>query len=103
MSHSGRLSTLAGAFVVARRDFMAILWSRSFIFFLLGPLFPLFVGAMAGSIGAHVEDAADTPQIGRMMAGGTSSSAVKVNNVANQSPMRLEMRLMVCFIPRFLS
>lgn len=69
MSHSGRLSTLAGAFVVARRDFMAILWSRSFIFFLLGPLFPLFVGAMAGSIGAHVEDAADTPQIGLMMAG----------------------------------
>ena len=37
------------------------------------------------------------------VADGTSSSAVKVNNVANQSPMRLEMRLMVCFIPRFLS
>lgn len=69
MSHQGRLSTFAGAFVVARRDFMAILWSRSFIFFLLGPLFPLFVGAMAGSIGAHVEQAADTPQIGLMMAG----------------------------------
>jgi ABC-2 type transport system permease protein len=69
MNHMGRLSTLAGAFVVARRDFMAILWSRSFIFFLLGPLFPLFVGAMAGSIGAHVEEAVDTPQIGLMMAG----------------------------------
>lgn len=40
---------------------------------------------------------------GRMMACGTSSSAVKVNNVANQSPTRLEIRLMVCFIPRFLS
>jgi len=69
MIHKGRLSTLAGAFVVARRDFVAILWSRSFIFFLLGPLFPLFVGAMAGSIGAHVENAVDTPQIGLMMAG----------------------------------
>jgi hypothetical protein len=34
--------------VIARRDFMAILWSRSFIFFLLGPLFPVLVGAMAG-------------------------------------------------------
>lgn len=67
--HQGRLSTLAGAFVVARRDFMAILWSRSFIFFLLGPLFPLFIGAMAGSIGAHVEEAVDVPQIGLMMAG----------------------------------
>lgn len=67
--HKGRLSTLAGALVVARRDFMAILWSRSFIFFLLGPLFPLFVGVMAGSIGAHVEDSVDTPQIGLMMTG----------------------------------
>lgn len=35
--------------------------------------------------------------IGRMMACGTSSSAVVVNSVANQSPTRLEMRLMVCF------
>ena len=45
--------------------------------------------------------------IGRMMACGTSSSAVRENSVANQSPtrleMRLEMRLMVCFIPMFLS
>ena len=36
--------------------------------------------------------------IGRMMACGTSSSAAMVNSVANQSPTRLEMRLMVCFI-----
>lgn len=35
---------------------------------------------------------------GRMMACGTSSSAAKVNSVANQSPTRLEIRLMVCFI-----
>lgn len=41
--------------------------------------------------------------IGRMMACGTSSSAARENSVANQSPTRLEMRLMVCFIPRFLS
>ena len=41
--------------------------------------------------------------IGRMMACGTSSSAVRENSVANQSPTRLEMRLMVCFIPKFLS
>ena len=47
----GRLSTLAAAFVIARRDFTAILFSRSFIFFLLGPLFPVLVGAVAGGIG----------------------------------------------------
>ena len=45
---TGRLSTLAAAIVIARRDFGAILLNRSFIFFLLGPLFPLIVGIMAG-------------------------------------------------------
>lgn len=44
---SGRLSTLAAAYVVARRDFVAILFSRSFIFFPLGPLFPIVVGGLA--------------------------------------------------------
>ena len=45
---TGRLSILAAAFVVARRDFTAILFSRSFFFFLLGPLFPVLVGGLAG-------------------------------------------------------
>jgi ABC-2 type transport system permease protein len=65
----GRLSTLAGAFIIARRDFLAILWSRSFIFFLLGPLFPVFVGAMAGSIGSKVQQTVESPQVGLIMAG----------------------------------
>jgi ABC-2 type transport system permease protein len=48
---NGRLSTWQAAFVIARRDFTAILFSRSFIFFLLGPLFPVLVGGFAGGIG----------------------------------------------------
>jgi ABC-2 type transport system permease protein len=68
-ARQGRLSLLAAAMVIARRDFVAILWSRSFIFFLIGPLFPLVVGAMAGSIGNHVESSADTPQLGVVMEG----------------------------------
>jgi ABC-2 type transport system permease protein len=62
-----RLPLLSAAWVVARRDFMAILLSRSFIFFLLGPLFPLVVGALAGGIGQRVESAAAAPQIGIAM------------------------------------
>jgi ABC-2 type transport system permease protein len=65
----GRLSMFAAAMVIARRDFVAILWSRSFIFFLLGPLFPLLVGAMAGSIGSHVESTSERAQLGVMMEG----------------------------------
>ncbi|HQQ08669.1 MAG TPA: ABC transporter permease [Novosphingobium sp.] len=64
---SGRLSTLAAAYVVARRDFVAILFSRSFIFFLLGPLFPIVVGGLAGGIGQSVKEQADRPELGIAM------------------------------------
>jgi len=64
---TGRLSTLAAALVVARRDFVAILFSRSFIFFLLGPLFPILVGGLAGGIGQRVQQTADRPELGLAM------------------------------------
>lgn len=62
-----RLSPLQAAFVIARRDFTAILFSRAFFFFLLGPLFPVIVGALAGGIGSRVESARTPPQIGIAM------------------------------------
>lgn len=64
---TGRLSTLAAAFVIARRDFTAILFSRSFLFFLLGPLFPLLVGGLAGGIGREVQSTAARPELGIAM------------------------------------
>ncbi|MCB2052570.1 MAG: ABC transporter permease, partial [Novosphingobium sp.] len=64
---SGRLSTFAAALVVARRDFTAILFSRSFFFFLLGPLFPVIVATLAGGVGQHVQKAADQPLLGVAM------------------------------------
>jgi len=54
-------------FVIARRDFGAILFSRSFVFFLLGPLFPVFVVAMAGGIGASVSGKISNPKLGIAM------------------------------------
>jgi ABC-2 type transport system permease protein len=64
---SNRLSTLAAALVVARRDFTAILFSRSFLFFLLGPLFPIVVAVLAGGVGAHIQQSATPPQLGLAM------------------------------------
>jgi ABC-2 type transport system permease protein len=64
----GRLSTLAAALVIARRDFCAILFSRAFFFFLLGPLFPVIVGMMAGGVGQRVQESAARPEIGIAMA-----------------------------------
>ena len=39
------------AMVIARRDFTAIIYSKAFIFFLLGPFFPVLVGIAAGNLG----------------------------------------------------
>jgi ABC-2 type transport system permease protein len=65
---TGRLSLLSAAYVIARRDFMALLFSRSFIFFLLGPLFPVVVASLANGVGSHVRDTAQRPQLGVAMA-----------------------------------
>jgi len=65
---ASRLSTLQAAWVVARRDFRAVLFSRTFIFFLLGPLFPVAVGSLAGSIGGKVEAVAQANTVALAMA-----------------------------------
>ena len=48
MSDTTRLSRFEAARVIAQRDFRAILFSRAFLFFLLGPLFPIIIGVLAG-------------------------------------------------------
>ena len=50
---------LRSALVIARRDFAATVLSKTFIFFLLGPLFPLLFGGVFGSIGARVANRTD--------------------------------------------
>jgi ABC-2 type transport system permease protein len=68
MSHEvSRLSRLEAAWVIARRDFVAVLFSRAFLFFLLGPLFPVVVGGLAGSIGGQVSREAVTVEVGLAM------------------------------------
>lgn len=66
-SPGGRLSTLAAAWIIARRDFLASLFSRSFIFFLIGPLFTIAVGGFAGGIGARVQQNVERPKLGLAM------------------------------------
>ena len=61
------IRTLRSAWVIARRDFVAVIFSKTFLFFLLGPLFPVIVGALAGGIGAQVAQSVDNPVIGLAM------------------------------------
>jgi len=54
---------LRSAFVIGRRDFMATVWSKAFIFFLIGPLFPVLLGALFGGIGARVATQAEPTRV----------------------------------------
>lgn len=64
---TGRLSTLSAALVMARRDFNAILFSRSFIFFLLAPFFPVAIFLVAGGIGQRVQQETAPVELGVIM------------------------------------
>ena len=55
------------ALVIARRDFTATVLSRTFFFFLLGPIFPLLLGGVFGGIGARVASQTAQPVIAVVM------------------------------------
>lgn len=79
-----RLSALEAAWVIARRDFVAVLFSRAFLFFLLGPLFPVIVGGLAGSIGGEVQREAVSIEVGLAMS--ASDNAAMIAAAENLGP-----------------
>ncbi len=80
MDAKPRLSRLEAAWVIARRDFVAVLFSRAFLFFLVGPLFPVVVGALAGSIGKQVSSEAVTTEIGVAMSADDTARILAARN-----------------------
>jgi ABC-2 type transport system permease protein len=54
---------LRSAWVVGRRDFTATVFSKAFIFFLIGPLFPVLLAGLFGGIGARVASQAEQPRV----------------------------------------
>jgi len=59
--------TMRAAFVIARRDFTALIRSRAFLFFLLGPLVMFGIALVAGGLGSRVVEERDDPVIAVMM------------------------------------
>ena len=55
--------TIRAAFVIARRDFTATVFSKTFLLFLIGPLFPIVMGVMFGGIGDRIDAARTVPQV----------------------------------------
>ncbi|MBX7458630.1 ABC transporter permease [Qipengyuania sp. 1NDH17] len=87
MNHAqeaSRLSFFQAAWVVARRDFKAILFSRAFFFFLLGPLFPVIVGALAGGIGGQVQREAVSNTIAVVMSEEDNAAMLEARKTAQE-------------------
>lgn len=51
------------ALVIARRDYVASVWSRTFLLFLLGPLLPILAGVFFGNVGSETDRRATHPAI----------------------------------------
>lgn len=60
---TNRLSLWQAAYVVARRDFTAILFSKAFLLFLIGPIFFGGISIAAGALGAKAADSAEPPRL----------------------------------------
>lgn len=58
-----RYPALRAALVIARRDYVASVWSRTFLFFLVGPLMPAIAVAFFGSVGANMDRAVNHPRV----------------------------------------
>jgi ABC-2 type transport system permease protein len=74
---SGFADKLRAMMVIARRDFVAVVFSKTFIFFLIGPIFPVLVGGLAGSIGGKVQQNVERPTIGLAMSAADSQAMLR--------------------------
>ncbi len=60
MSH---FPTWRAALVIARRDYVASVWSKTFLLFLVGPLLPIAAGLFFGTIGSGIDRQATHPRV----------------------------------------
>jgi ABC-2 type transport system permease protein len=68
--------TIRAAYVIGRRDFTAIIFSKAFFFFLLGPVFLLAVSGGAGAMSGQVARDIARPVIGLNMAAGDGQAVM---------------------------
>jgi ABC-2 type transport system permease protein len=66
---------IRAALVIARRDYVATVWSKTFLLFLAGPLLPIIFGVVFGSVGANLDRGAARPIVA-VMAKGEAAKAI---------------------------
>ena len=83
---------LRAALVIARRDYVASVWSRTFLLFLIGPLFPVIFAFVFGSVGAKLDNEATHPTVAVIAAPADRAILIRAHE-------RLESRLGVGALP----
>ncbi|MEP7349741.1 MAG: ABC transporter permease [Sphingorhabdus sp.] len=76
---------IRAAYVIARRDFTAIIYSKAFIFFLLGPFFPVLIAVAAGSLGGQIAKEADRPVIGLVLVQSESNRLLAARDLLSET------------------
>lgn len=54
---------IAAAWVIARRDYVASVFSKTFILFLIGPMLPILAGGFFGAMGSNIDRQATHPTV----------------------------------------
>lgn len=72
--------TLRAALVIARRDFTALITSKAFIFFLVGPLLMFGIALAAGGLGSQMAHDSVTPAIAISMNDADSARLMQARN-----------------------
>lgn len=75
-SGHSRLNLAQAAFVIARRDVRAILFSKAFLFFLLGPIFFGLVSLGAASLGQRTAENREPPVLAVAMSPADSTAII---------------------------
>lgn len=81
MNNAARLPLWEAAYVIARRDFTAIVFNKVFLLFLIGPLFFLAISAGGGAIGGLAASGLDDPQLGVALAPEQNAEVAKAREV----------------------
>ncbi|WP_298399896.1 ABC transporter permease [Sphingobium sp.] len=68
------------AFVIARRDFTAVVLSRTFILFLLGPLLPILIGFAFGGLGDKISSTDLRPVVGVAMSAQDNAALMRAHD-----------------------
>ncbi len=86
--------TLSSAMVIARRDFVATVFSRSFVLFLLGPIIAIGFGGVFGYVGGQSDGQALRPVVAVVTADGSVLQAAYKrldDRVGDLPELRFEM------------